>query len=287
VAALLALASAVSFGAMTIALRYALRRSPDALVGTLVTTSTSLVVTLLGVLVDPPADLPVGELGVFALAGVLAPGGSQVLFTYAVREAGPSRSSVIAGTAPLVAVAIAIVALDEPLQAPLMVGAVLVVVGSVVLVGERDRPEHVRVIGMVLALLATILFATRDVVVRWASGGTPLPPSAAAATTTAAALVIVVGYVVALRGPAALIPSRRALLAFTPVGVFFGLSYVALFEAYYRGRVGVVSPIIATESLWTVALAVLLLRRSELVGPRLAAGAVLVVAGGALIGAFR
>ncbi len=69
--------------------------------------------------------------------------------------------------------------------------------------------------------------------------------------------------------------------------LFFGLSYVCLFEAYYRGRVTVVSPLVATEALWGVTLSAVLLRRHELVGPRLLAGAVLVVAGGMLIGTFR
>jgi hypothetical protein len=51
--------------------------------------------------------------------------------------------------------------------------------------------------------------------------------------------------------------------------------------------VTVVSPLVATESLWGVTLSALLLRRSELVGPRVALGACLVVAGGALIGVYR
>ena len=74
---------------------------------------------------------------------------------------------------------------------------------------------------------------------------------------------------------------------YVPVGTVFGLSYVCLFEAYARGRVSVVSPIVATESLWAVGLSALLLRQHELVGRKLALGAVAVVAGGALIGAFR
>ena len=49
----------------------------------------------------------------------------------------------------------------------------------------------------------------------------------------------------------------------------------------------VVSPLVATESLWGVLISLLVLRRSELVGPRLVLGAVLVVAGGILIGAAR
>ena len=67
----------------------------------------------------------------------------------------------------------------------------------------------------------------------------------------------------------------------------FGLSYGSLFEAFYRGRVTVVSPLVATESLWGVLFSVLLLRRSELVSRHLILGAVLIVAGGALIGVTR
>jgi uncharacterized membrane protein len=69
--------------------------------------------------------------------------------------------------------------------------------------------------------------------------------------------------------------------------VLFGLSYVCLFAAYFHGRVTVVSPLVATESLWGVALSVLVIRQSEHVGLRLVAGAALVVAGGVLIGAVR
>ena len=70
-------------------------------------------------------------------------------------------------------------------------------------------------------------------------------------------------------------------------GIFFGLSYVCLFAAYYRARVTVVSPLVATESLWGVTLSVLLFKRTELVGARLLGAAILVVAGGTLISVFR
>src|SRR5207245_11697470 len=72
-----------------------------------------------------------------------------------------------------------------------------------------------------------------------------------------------------------------------PAGVFFGLSYVCLFEAYWRGRVSVVSPLVATESLWGVGLSALLIRHTEGVGRKLAVGALLVVIGSAVIGATR
>ena len=62
---------------------------------------------------------------------------------------------------------------------------------------------------------------------------------------------------------------RRDARLFAPAGVLFGLSYVCLFEAYYHGLVTVVSPLVATESLWGVALSAVVLGASERVGVRL------------------
>jgi drug/metabolite transporter (DMT)-like permease len=187
------------------------------------------------------------------------------------------------GTAPLFSVAIALVLLDEPAQAGVIVGALLIVVGGILLVREPGRPEHVKWIGLGFALLATLVFAVRDNLVRHLSLETDVEPALAASATLLAGGATVVAWLLVSRRR---LP-RRGFSAYAPAGVLFGLSYLCLFEAYYRGRVSVVSPLVATESLWGVALSALLLRRHELVGPRLLAGAGLVVLGGVLIGVFR
>jgi drug/metabolite transporter (DMT)-like permease len=161
--------------------------------------------------------------------------------------------------------------------APVVVGVLLIVGGSIELARERDRPAHVRRIGLLYAFVTVVLFASRDNLVRHLSVGTSAPP---AVTATAALLGGLLLLAVAVRPRI----SRRAL-PFVPAGICFGLSYVALFEAFYRGRVSVVSPLVATESLVGVALSALILGRRELVGRRLVAGACLIVAGGVLIGA--
>jgi drug/metabolite transporter (DMT)-like permease len=187
------------------------------------------------------------------------------------------------GTAPLFAVLIALVFLGEPLEAGLIAGAILIVVGGLLLVAEPGRPEHVRRVGLLLAFLATLVFAVRDNLVRHLSIDTDVEPALAAAATLAAGGLVVACYLLATRRS---LPAK-GVRAFALAGLLFGASYLCLFEAYYRGRVSVVSPLVATESLWGVTLSALLLRRHELVGPRLVAGAALVVAGGVLIGAFR
>lgn len=270
----LSLASAALFGAMTIGVRLGMRGLPSADGVALATVLPALAVTLIAACVrhDVHGAWP------FLLAGLLAPGGSQVLFTLAVREIGASRVSVTVGAAPLVAVAIALVFLGEPLRWVLVAGALAVVAGGVLLAAERDRPGHLRGRGLLLAAGASVLFATRDNVVR-ALHGHASPETAAAATLVSGALV---AFVWARRAP-----TRGELARLTPAGVCFGLSYVCLFEAYWRGRVTVVSPLVATESLWGVGLAYLLVRHTEGVGRRLLLGAALVVAGGALIGVMR
>ena len=160
----------------------------------------------------------------------------------------------------------------------------LIVGGGIELARERAKPEHVRRFGLVLAFVATVLFATRDNLLRHLAVGTPVPPAIAAlAALLGGALVIGPALGPRLRGHTIVRPS----LPFLVVGVFFGLSYVALFEAFYRGRVTVVSPLIATESLWGIVLSIIFIREVEVVGRRLVIGALLVVAGGVLITAFR
>jgi uncharacterized membrane protein len=131
------------------------------------------------------------------------------------------------------------------------------------------------------------MFAIRDNLLRWLAGHTDAHALVTAPVTLLAGSDTVAVYLAVTRGRGWARGYRRAVVVFLPTGVLFGLSYSALFEAYYRGRVTVVAPLVATESLWGVLFAALLLRRSELVGRRLVAGAVLIVAGGVLIGAWR
>lgn len=281
---LLALFSAFLFGAMTVLIRVALRTKAAPEVGALFTVLPALVVTALYAGVR--GEWRLADAWAFLLAGLLAPGISQLLFTFAVRDAGASRASVTVGTAPLFAVAIAFVLLDEPVVAGIVAGAALIVAGGVLLASERSRPEHFRRVGLLFAIGATLAFATRDSLIRWlGTEATDVEPALAAFATLLTGAAVALGLTL-LRG-VQVRGARHVAVAFLPAGLCYGLSYVLLFEAFYRGRVSVVSPIVGTESLWGVALSALVLGGSERVGARLVAGAILVVTGGTLIGVFR
>lgn len=280
----LALLSAALFGSMSVALRFALVQRPDPEAGALATALVALVPC--GAIALANGEWQ-GTVWPFLLAGLLAPGVSQTFYVLAVRDIGPSRAAVLVGMAPLISVTIALLVLDEPPTAPLVLGAVLIVLGGVALAGERVRPKTFRGIGAVYALVCMTFFATRDNVVRALAKGTDVPPQLAASMTIVAGAAVMALYLLARRGSQAVPDTRRALRPFALAGLVWGLSYASLFEAFYRGPVSVVSPLVAAESLFGVLFAAVFVGRSELVGRHVVIGAVLIVTGGMLIGVFR
>src|SRR5205823_2789977 len=67
-----------------------------------------------------------------------------------------------------------------PFRGAVIAGGVLIVLGGFALVGERDRPEHFRLVGAAAAFGPATLFATRGVIVRCAAGETHVAPGRAA-----------------------------------------------------------------------------------------------------------
>jgi drug/metabolite transporter (DMT)-like permease len=278
----LALCSAALFGGMTVALRPALARGVDPLLGAFLTVIVACCVA--GTAAVIAGSWSLSAMWPFALAGVLGPGFSQVLFTLAIRDAGPARASATVGMAPLFAVTFAVVLLGEPVVAGIVGGAVLIVAGGVLLALEGGgRPVHVKRVGLVFALAAALSFALRDTLVRWLAGDADITPELAISATLVAGATTILVVLLLTRRPLSL----RLLPVFVPAGLMFGLSYVSLYEAYFRGRLSVVAPLVATESLWGVGLSALFLHQVESVGRRLVLGAALVVAGGMLIGLTR
>jgi drug/metabolite transporter (DMT)-like permease len=289
VAVVFAALSGALFGALAVAVRYGLRRGADPELGALVVPAVALAVAALVSIPSVANDtIAIGDLWPFALAGALAPGASQVLFVIAVRDAGPSRTSILIGIAPLLSVGIALVLLGEPLRPLLLLGTALVVAGGIALARERERPTHFRVLGVVLALMCAALFAVRDNIVRWAARDVHPPPLVATDVSLAAATLFMLAYVLVARRDRVRAGLRPALLAFAPAGVGLALAYACLLEAFDRGRVSIVAPLNATQSLWAVLFSALVYgRQAELIGRRLVVAGALIVAGAAVIGAVR
>jgi drug/metabolite transporter (DMT)-like permease len=286
VVVLLAAGAALSFGALAVTIRLALGPNVDAEAASLVTTAIAcLICVVLAAVKGDFSGLAWRDTWPFFATGLFAPGISQILFTRAVGVIGPSRTAILVGVSPVLSAALAVAWLGEPVHVALVLGTLLVVGGGTLLVSERGGPMTLLSLGIGLGVSAAVLFAVRDNLVRWAARGNEVPGFVAATASLFSATLVIL-LVVALR-PNAVSRVGRASRPFVLSGLVYGVSYGCLYSAFDRGRVTVVAPLVATESLWAVLISILVLRRSERIGPRLLLAAALVVGGGALISGFR
>ena len=278
--------AALSFGALAVTIRLSLHPPLDAEAASLVT--TFLAGVFCAVLAFAAGDLSGvdwGDTWPFFVTGLFAPGISQILFTRAVGVIGPSRTAVFVGVSPVLSAAIAVTLLDEPVHIALVFGTLLVVAGGTLLVRERGGRAGLLSLGITMALGAALLFGIRDNLVRWAARGSDVP-GFVAATASLASATVVIALVVLMR-PNAVARVRQAFRPFVLSGLVYGVSYACLYSAFDRGRVTIVAPLVATESLFAVLISMVVLRKSERIGVRLLVAAALVVGGGALISSFR
>jgi drug/metabolite transporter (DMT)-like permease len=281
---LFACVAGIFLGALNVTMRLALARLADVDAGSaamalVAFAALGLAAVVAGVELDP------GELWPFLLIGAFVPGASQLLVVHAVHAAGASRAGILFGMAPLFSALIAVVAFGEPLRWPLAAGTLLVVAGGVALAWEGERPADYRAYGAVFAVGVAAAFGLRDNVARAATEDVAAEPLAqSSALLLGAALVLTANL---LPRPSALPRLRAALGPYALSGLVLAGGQLALFEALDRARVTVVAPLAGTGVLWTVVLAALFLGRSELVGRRLVVVALMVLAGGTLVGATR
>lgn len=288
-AVLLACLTGMLLGGLNVTSHAAVRRTGDVRAGAAAMTGLALVVAVVAALIAgvDAADLRPGQVWPFLAIGAVVPGVTQILALEALDKAGPSRTAIVFGTAPLLSAALAIALLDEPVRVPLLLGAALVVAGGTAIALERHRPGSFRRIGLVLAGITALLIAGRDVATRWALGHTDAPPLAQTAALLLAATASLLVFLALDRRHGPPVRRLRAVAApFLPVGLLCGGAYVTLLEAFEHGPVGVVSPLYATSVLWTV-LGSALFVRGDRIRPRIVLAALLVVAGAALIGATR
>ena len=287
VAVLFAVLSGVLFGLLAVTVRIGLRRG-DPEVGALAVMPIALTVSILAAAVAGDLSrVRLADLWPFLVIGLFVPGTSQLVFIQSVRLAGPARASISIGASPLWSSLLAIVFLDEPLRTGLAVGTLVVVLGGAALVSEPARPADFRVLGIATALTCAVMFGIRDVLVRAAATDVHPPPLLATVASLLGATLLIASYLVTVRRHELRTRYRTTLRAFLPAGLTLGLAYSCYVEALARGRVTVAAPLSATQSLWGVLLAAAVFGRSEMIGRRTVLAGVLVVAGGALIGATR
>lgn len=280
--AVLALVAAVAFAAAAVLVKRGLQHATP-LAGVLLSVHfTAATVWILAAATQPLSLLVTWRVWPFLVAGLVAPGLARLGLYIGVHRVGASRASALAAFAPLFAVTMAVLALGEQPGRGLVVGAAAIVAGGVLL-SYRHRDDRAwRRRDLIFPILGALGFGIRDNLSRWGFMDFPYPLLAAAAATVAS-VAVMWGVVFATRGTGLLGASRTGIRLLALSGLAEGIAYLTMWRALMLGSVSVVSPLVNSHSIVTVALAWLFLRDLERVTWRIALAAALVVAGVGLV----
>ena len=234
---------------------------------------------------DPFAGVDAAALGIFVVSGLIGTALGRIATFAGVHRVGASVNAAAISVRPLFATLIALAWLGEPVGLRTGLGVVVLVTGLVVLTGSRGGDlGGWTARDLLFPLAAALAFAVGNVVRRFGLTTTDLTTLQAVTLNETAALVALVAFVLATGRREAVLGAPRATYAyFVGSGLVTAVALLSLFEALDRGPVAVVDPLTGTAPLFTTVFAAVLLRDLERVTRGVVAGAVLVVAGAALI----
>jgi drug/metabolite transporter (DMT)-like permease len=281
-AVLLALASAVGYGLGLTLTQLGLRDVPPA-AGAAISIPTSSLLFVAAAPIGLAGTTPVwSALPIFAAVGLLFPAAATLLTFEANRRLGPVITGSLGNLAPVFAVLLAFVLLGEPLRLGQMLGLAIILAGVLAITGPPGRAK----VGwaswsVALPLVTAALRGFIQPVIKLGLAVWPSPFAAVLVGYLVSAAVVVT----ALRlrtgrwRPQA---NARGLAWFAGVGICNGLAVLLMYAALARGPVTIVSPLVATYPLVTVAASALA-RHAVDSQLRVTLGTALTVAGVALL----
>src|SRR5882672_10218598 len=220
---------------------------------------------------------------IFAAVGVVFPAVVTLLNFASNRITGPTVAGTVSSTTPLFAVLAALLFLGEPLTIPAAAGTAAIVLGVIAFTARSNGSSREWAAWAILLPLAGA--AIRGGAQAAVKGGLALWPDPFVAVligyTVSCATIFAANRVLRTSTPVprtGALLDRRGILWFIAVGICNGLGMLAMYAALNRGQVSVVSPLVATYPLFTLALSALFLREEKF-GPRVLLGIALTVAG--------
>ncbi len=215
---------------------------------------------------------------IFVGVGLFVPGVSRVLSFRGIRTMGSSITSTIVNTTPMFSTVLAILILAER-PGPLVLLGVALTVGGLVTVSWGGKTASYKKIELIFPFLCTLLFALKDITVRWglADGGNqPILAAGIAALTSTVEIFALTHY---LQGERFVMPPLTVARWFIGSGIFTGGSFLFMYMAYSMERVSIVAPLVNSYTVFVSLLTPVMARQIESVSGKKLAGAALVVAG--------
>ena len=278
--ALWALSAAAGLGAAMVTTRLGLRYTTPLAGAAIGVPSTTFAFWCLAPFLLDSGGFDLAAAGLFALVGLFFPAAVTLLTYTGNQRMGPTITSSVSCTTPMFALSGAILFLGEALTAGNALGTAVIVLGMLVLTWNDDaRPRSWPLWAIALPFAAAAIRALAQVLTKaglalWAN-----PYAAGLIGYTVSAVVVLIA---ARSSGARETADRRAVPWFIATGLLNGGSVFLMYVALAKGQVSTVSPIVATYPLFTLALSMFVLRQ-ERITPRVALGAVLTVAGVAVL----
>ena len=226
--------------------------------------------------------------GWFALMGLM---GYPLAFTFlniAIKLIGASRSAPFSSVQPIFSFILGTLLLGEQPGILVAVGTPVIVAGLALVLTSRSQRNpgqgftRYDFFGFFLATASSATFSGRDAIIRHVvSGIAPSLVTSAYALTMGSLMLLLLTLPNAIRSFRG-VPALYIIMCIL-TGVTQGVAVIALFQALSRAPVTVVSPILATSSLFVLVIAHFTLSRLESVTIPLVIGTTLTVAGVALV----
>ena len=215
---------------------------------------------------------------IFVAVGLLVPGVTRVLSFRGIRTMGSSVTSTIINTTPMFSTVLAILLLGERPGSWVIAGVFLTVCGLISVSWTGATRSYQR-IELIFPFLCALIFALKDVTVRWGlsdGGGQPILSAGIAALTSTVEIFIFTRYV---HGEKFCLPPANVARWFIWSGIFTGGSFLFMYVALSMERVTIIAPLINSYAVFVLILTPFMARRIESVTWRKVAGAAMVVAG--------
>jgi uncharacterized membrane protein len=282
----LALLSALSFGLSQTLVRRNLDKSNYIYI--------SLTVTIIGNIILWPLALAFTNLNtinpdgllLFVIAGLLAPAIARLFYFKGMETAGISANACIFATYPLYTSITATLLLGEVLTAENWAGLACIIVG-VIFVGRNINNGNTQTKtttkkGLIVPILGSLAIAFSQIFRKEGLNiySEPLLGVAVGYTTSLIVYLLVIAFSKNAKRPQF---SRSDLRHFWKPGVGIAAGWLLSFFALSQAMVSIVVPILQTELLFILLFAYIFLRKQEKVTLKLAASALLIVAGVILI----
>ena len=226
----------------------------------------------------------------FMLGGCLGQGVGQLTSAIGIEKMGVSRSVPIQSSTPIFSVTFAIIFLGERPGIGVGMGTLLIVAGVCLLsLGERRSGQSFKSFfqgALVYPLTSALSYGLLPVLANVAFSYQKTPIVGFACAFTAGTLLLAITRPL-LPGGGKLKADKRAVYLFLGAGITTTLAAIMFWTAMTIAPVSTVLPLSRLVPLWVVLWAYFFLGGLERITSRIVAAAMMVLAGGVLITAFK